>query len=216
MYYDITAYDWFQGKREDFDDAEQIEQTVRLRNVSMMDGIYQGKNDDDDDDDDELEDVDIDNSSPVVVKLIPAKQKTVKNQKVRIQNRRKVPEVVDDSQDRINAFFDKLFPMKRGESCSDFHGNQLFWIDDASQTGNGSVKCKICLEEFVSALKLKAHLIVHKNLMYKCQYCPLEVRGYSQYISTSNGYNGNDFLAGEQRIWHAIPYANSSRRAQQI
>lgn len=37
MYYNITAYEWFQGKREDVEDDEQIEQTVRLRNVSMED-----------------------------------------------------------------------------------------------------------------------------------------------------------------------------------
>lgn len=83
--------------------------------------------------------------------------------------------MVDDSQDRINAFFDNMFPMKQGESSSVVDGSRFFCIDDGSQTGTGAIRCKICLGQFVSALKLKAHLITHKNLMYKCQYCPLEV-----------------------------------------
>lgn len=162
VYFNITAYDWFHGKREDTDDVEQIERTVRLRNVSMDDDAYQYDQQNDNDD------VEIDAPTPVIVKVIRSKPKAVK---IPAKSRRKIAEIIDDNQDRVNSFFENLFPMKRGESSSD----QFFCIDDRSQTGSGSVKCKICLEEFVSALKLKSHLIVHKNLMYKCQYCPLEV-----------------------------------------
>lgn len=111
----------------------------------------------------------------VIMKLITSKVKTAKIPKVSLKIRRRGAEVVDDSQDRINTFFDNLFPMKQGESSTVAHANRFFCIDDGSQTGTGSVKCKICLGEFCSALKLKSHLITHKNLMYKCQYCPLEV-----------------------------------------
>lgn len=163
VYYNITAYDWFQGKREDVEDVEQVEQTVRLRNVSMED-VYVPKQFVDDE------------PNQVIMKLIPSRTvKVPKVPKVSLKIRRRAAEVVDDSQDRINTFFDNMFPMTKGESSSTVHINRFFCIDDASQTGTGSIKCKICLEEFVSALKLKSHLINHKNLMYKCQYCPLEV-----------------------------------------
>ncbi len=166
VYYNITAYDWFQGKREDFDDTEQVEQTVRLRNVTMDDTYPERSH---------TEDAEMRAPSPMIMKLIPSKVKAEKIPKVNLKIRRRGAEVVDDSQDRINSYFDNMFPVKRGEARSDGPINRFFCIDDGSQTGSGSVKCKICLEEFVSALKLKAHLITHKNLMYKCQYCPLEV-----------------------------------------
>lgn len=66
VYYNITAYEWFHGKREDVDDVEQVEQTVRLRNVSMEDAYlhkshvqdaYEQKND----------------TSPVIMKIIPSR-----------------------------------------------------------------------------------------------------------------------------------------------
>lgn len=169
MYYNITAYDWFQGKREDIKDVEQVEQTVRLRNVSMEEAYL---------DNPHIEDAHEETNAPtqVIMKLITSKAKAAKIPKVSLKIRRRGAEVVDDSQDRINTFFDNLFPMKQGESSAIVHDvSRFFCIDDGSQTGTGSVKCKICLGEFCSALKLKSHLIIHKNLMYKCQYCPLEV-----------------------------------------
>lgn len=151
------------------DDVEQVERTVRLRNISMDDVYVENSH---------LDDAhEVSNATtPVIMKLIPSKpNKTAKASKVCLKIRRRAAEVVDDSQERVNTFFDNLFPMKRGESSAEENSSRFFCIDDASQTGTGSIKCKICLEEFVSPLKLKAHLIVHKNLMYKCQYCPLEV-----------------------------------------
>lgn len=166
VFYKITAYDWFQGEREDVDDVEQVEQTVRLRNGTIKDDFSKQQS---------VDDVDIDVPVPVIMKLITTKPKSVKIPKVNLKVRRRGAEVLDDNQDRINTFFDNLFPMNRGESSSDTVANRFFSIDNKSQTGTGAVRCKICLEEFVSALKLKSHLIIHKNLMYKCQYCPLEV-----------------------------------------
>ncbi|XP_037044283.1 zinc finger protein 62 homolog [Bradysia coprophila] len=166
VYYKITAYDWFQGKREDVKDVEQVEQTVRLRNGTMQDNYVKKPS---------IDYADVDAPVPVIMKLITSKVKPAKVQKVNLKIRRRGAEVLDDNQDRINTFFDNLFPMNRGESSSDTDVNRLFSIDNRSQTGTGAVRCKICLEEFVSALKLKAHLIIHKNLMYKCQYCPLEL-----------------------------------------
>lgn len=149
------------------EDVEQVEQTVRLRNVSMEVNYLN---------DEQVEDDYEEKNSPtqVIMKIIPSKAKAIKVPKVSLKIRRRGAEVVDHSQDRINIFFDNLFPMRQGHSSS-VNVSRFFCIDDDSQTGTGSVRCKICLEEFVSALKLKSHLITHKNLMYKCQYCPLEV-----------------------------------------
>lgn len=120
------------------------------------------------------EDKDIIKPAQVIMKLIQPKAKSPKLPKNKVTVRRRA-EAVDDSQERINQFFNNLFPVVQGEKTTGSIISRYFCIDDASKTGTGSVKCKICLDEFVSALKLTAHLITHKNLMYKCQYCPLEV-----------------------------------------
>lgn len=134
-----------------------------------------------------LEDKKMQAPSSVIMKLIHSKAKTpkvpnviekapkvnVKASKVNLKSRRIKTVSVDDSQDRIKTFFENMFPVHLGEKRDEIRN--YFCIDDESQTGNGSVRCKICLDEFVSALKLQLHLATHKNLMYKCQYCPLEV-----------------------------------------
>ncbi|KAJ6641698.1 Zinc finger protein [Pseudolycoriella hygida] len=168
VFYELSAYEWFKGNREEIDDVEQVEQTVRLRNVSMGEVYIENSYLNDSHDE-------MDAPAPKIMKILPPKAKAAKANKVSLKIRRRGAEVVDDSQERINTFFNNLFPMKQGVSSSDSNINNFFCIDDGSQTGTGAVKCKICLEEFVSALKLKAHLIIHKNLMYKCQYCPLEL-----------------------------------------
>lgn len=157
LYFNLMEYDWLYGNKE-IVRLQQVEQ--KMEDVRMK-----------------AEQKQLDTPVPMIMKLIHTKQKSpkpAKHPKIKLTARRRA-EAVDDSQERINQFFNNLFPVVHGEKITGSRKSRYFCIDDASKTGSGTVKCKICLDEFVSTLKLTAHLITHKNLMYKCQYCPLEV-----------------------------------------
>lgn len=145
-YYDLTEYDWYQSKDE----------------VEDVDEIH---------DDAEFSDDESKRPTQVIMKLIPTKMKKPKT----IPKPKTKTDSTDQGHDKITTYFNDLFPISFGERRSESNVSDHFRIDESSQTTNGMVKCKICLETFSTTLKLRYHMVGHKNLTYRCQYCPIEV-----------------------------------------